>query len=143
MPETTSAKSTARSIMLSRDDVDRLLHDDSPESRGAVLEKVATHYNSHELRENEQLIAEHIFRLLMKDTSTRVRATLADRMKENSQVPRDIILQLANDVEPVASPVLRRGSWPSSIICVRAARARPTRLLIVPTAHWQICAASS
>ena len=106
MPEALPAK-TAPSIMLSRDDVDRLLHDDSPESRSTILEKVATHYNSHELRENEQLIAEHIFRLLMKDASTRVRSTLSERVKDNPEVPRDIILQLANDVEPVATPILR------------------------------------
>lgn len=102
-----SAKPASSKIMLTRDDVERLLRDDSPESRGAVLDKVALHYNEHNLRDNEQQIAEHIFRLLMRDMSTRVRATLAERMKENASVPRDIVLHLANDIESVATPLLR------------------------------------
>jgi uncharacterized protein (DUF2336 family) len=97
----------ATSMMLSRDDVERLLKDDSPDSRGAVLAKVADHYNGATLSEREQEIAEHIFRLLMKDMSTRVRATLSERVKDNAGVPRDIVLHLANDVESVAAPVLR------------------------------------
>ncbi len=94
-------------ISLSREDVERLLKDDSPDSRGSVLEKVADHYNGTELNQREQEIAEHIFRLLMKDMSSRVRATLAERVKDNAGVPRDIVLHLANDVESVAGPVLR------------------------------------
>jgi len=98
----------SQSVMsLSREDVDRLLKDDSPDSRGSVLEKVADHYNADVLTEREQEVAEHIFRLLMKDMSTRVRTTLSERVKDNAGVPRDIVLHLANDIESVASPVLK------------------------------------
>ena len=93
-------------MMLSRDDVERLLHDDSPDSRNSVLTKVALQYNEKTLSAREQEIAEHIFRLLMRDLSTRVRETLADRMKSNDEIPRDIVLHLANDVESVSTPVL-------------------------------------
>lgn len=94
------------SMMLSAEDVERLLRDDSPESRGAILEKVATQYNAKRLTQSEQEIAEHIFRLLMRDLSTRVRETLAEHVKANENIPRDIVLHLAQDVEPVAVPVL-------------------------------------
>lgn len=93
--------------MLTRDDVELLLRDDSPDSRSAILEKVATSYNANALNAREQEIAEYIFRLLTKDLSTRVRAILAERIKDNANVPRDIVLQLANDIESVAAPVLR------------------------------------
>lgn len=94
------------SMMLSAEDVERLLRDDSPESRGSILEKVAVQYNAKRLTQSEQEIAEHIFRLLMRDLSTRVRETLAEHVKDNENIPRDIVLHLAQDVEPVAIPVL-------------------------------------
>ncbi len=102
----TSAATYDTSMMLSREDVERLLHDDSPESRGHILEKVANQYNAKQLTRSEQDIAEHIFRLLMRDLSTRVRQTLSERIKDNDGIPRDIVLHLAQDVEPVAVPVL-------------------------------------
>ena len=92
--------------ILTASDVERLLKDDSPDSRASVLEKVAKHYNAEGFAERERDIAEHIFRLLMKDTALRVRETLAERLKENPNVPRDIVLHLASDVDTVALPVL-------------------------------------
>lgn len=100
----------AAQLMLSREDVERLLRDDSPDSRKNVLEKVAVHYNEQTLNAREQEIAEHIFRLLMRDMSLQVRATLADQVKANDQVPRDIMLHLAQDVDEVALPVLREST---------------------------------
>ena len=87
-------------------DVERLLRDESAESRIDVLEKVSHHYNSEAFGEREREIAEQIFRLLMKDAAIRVRETLSDRIKANAAVPRDIALHLASDVERVALPML-------------------------------------
>ncbi len=102
-----ASKAATSAIALSREDVDRLLRDDSPDSRGSVLEKVAQHYNANTLGEREQEIAEYIFRVLMKDISLKVRTSLSERMKDNPAAPRDVMLHLANDVEAVAVPVLR------------------------------------
>lgn len=93
-------------VILTPMDVDRLLRDDSPESRVAVLEKVSVHYNRSGFADREREIAEQIFRLLMKDTALRVRETLAERIKDNANIPRDIALHMANDVNSVAIPVL-------------------------------------
>ena len=103
---TSSYSKNADKMVLTRDDVDRLLQDDSSESRSNILEKVASHYNEKSLTEREQEIAEHIFRLLMRDMSLRVRKTLSERVKDNAEIPRDIVLHLAQDVESVAQPVL-------------------------------------
>ena len=105
-PFTDSPKKSNDGMMLSPEDVERLLRDDSPDSRSSVLEKVAVHYNDKTLTPSEQEVAEHIFRLLMKDVSTRVRQTLSEHMKANEQIPRDIVLHLAQDTETVAMPVL-------------------------------------
>lgn len=93
-------------LILTPSDVDRLLRDDSPDSRISVLDKVSHHYNNQAFAEREREIAEQIFRLLMKDAALQVRELLAERMKENEAIPRDIALHMANDVDSVALPVL-------------------------------------
>lgn len=98
------------SVFLTPSDVERLLKDDSADSRVSVLQKVSENYNAHEFGERERIIAEQIFRLLMKDTALRVRETLAERLKENPQIPRDIALHMANDVDSVALPVLEHSA---------------------------------
>ena len=103
----TSAAAMSSSTILTQQDVQRLLHDDSSESRTSVLEKLSQGYNNEQFHGREREIAEHVFRLLMKDVAVRVRETLAERIKNNDNVPRDIVLHLANDIESVAMPVLR------------------------------------
>lgn len=106
-PPSTDDNSDFGSLALSQEDVDRLLKDDSPESRSFVLSKVAAQYNHKNLTPSEEAVAEHIFRLLMRDLSLRVRETLASELKDNPEAPRDVILHLASDVEPVSAPVLK------------------------------------
>ena len=93
-------------VILTPIDVQRLLQDDSSDSRASVLEKIALSYNDEQFKGREREIAEQVFRLLMKDVALRVRETLAERLKDNVNIPRDIVLHLANDVESVANPVL-------------------------------------
>lgn len=102
----TNAVPAPMDVILTPMDVERLLHDDSPDSRASVLEKIALNYNDEHFKGRERDIAEQVFRLLMKDVALRVRETLAERIKDNVNVPRDIVLHLANDVESVANPVL-------------------------------------
>lgn len=104
-PSINSAMSTA--MILTRDDVERLLKDELVDSRGAVLDKVAQQYNQQQFKGREQEIAEQIFRVMMRDMSSRIRESLAEHVRHSDQVPRDIILHLANDREAVALPVLQ------------------------------------
>jgi uncharacterized protein (DUF2336 family) len=105
-PSSTNRMTTASPIILTPMDVERLLNDPSSDSRASILEKIGAHYNEEKLHGREQEIAEQIFRLLMKDVGLRVRESLAERLKDNPNVPRDIVLHMANDVESVAVPVL-------------------------------------
>jgi uncharacterized protein (DUF2336 family) len=97
-------------VILTPSDVERLLKDDSPESRVEVLEKVSGHYNRNGFATRERDIAEQIFRLLMKDAALRVRETLSQRLKENEAIPRDIALHMAHDVNSVSLPILEASS---------------------------------
>jgi len=105
-PSTNKPASTS-AMILTPGDVERLLKDESPDSRVSVLDKVAKHYNGESFAGRERQIAEQIFRLLMKDAAMRVRETLAERIKDNPEIPRDIVLHMANDVDSVALPLLR------------------------------------
>jgi len=106
-------------MILTPTDVERLLNDDSPESRTLVLEKVSHHYNNKKLQGRANEIAEQIFRMLMKDVAVRVRQTLSEQIKDNPDVPRDIVLHLAGDVESVALPVLSKSTVLSDADLVR------------------------
>lgn len=97
-------------LYLSQEDVTLLMHEDSADTRINVLDKISRNYNAHKFSEREQQFAEEIFRLLMRDTELRVRQILAEKIKDNDSVPRDIMLHLAKDTEQVAIPVLQASS---------------------------------
>jgi uncharacterized protein (DUF2336 family) len=93
-------------MLLSQEDIDRLLREDSADTRVDITNKISASYNTHALSDHERMYAEQIFRLLMKDTERKVRENLASALKENPDVPRDVILSLVNDEPPVSVPVL-------------------------------------
>jgi len=101
-----STESSAKGLILSPEDVDRLLHDTSSGTRVDMTNKIGTSYNAHGLTDQEAIVAEQIFRLLLRDTELNVRVTLAQHLKESKQIPHDIVCALANDVEEVSLPIL-------------------------------------
>lgn len=101
-----SAKTPHSSFSLTKQDVERLLSDTSSDSRIDVLNKVAEGYKERAFQPEEFLIAEQIFRLLLRDTESKVRKSLAEQFKAYDKIPRDVIVGLAKDVESVALPIL-------------------------------------
>lgn len=94
-------------IYLSQQDVERLMREDSPDARINVLDKISTNYAEHDFNPRELEYAEQIFRLLMRDTELRVRQRLAENVKDMTDIPRDVVLHLAEDIDQVSLPVLR------------------------------------
>jgi uncharacterized protein (DUF2336 family) len=92
---------------LSKDDVARLMADPSPENRVETATKISTEFEQQALSESERKIAEDIFRGLVKDVEVRVRETLSTHLKAAPDLPHDIAMALAKDVESVALPVLK------------------------------------
>lgn len=103
---TTEALGHEEHYFLSEDDVDRLMHDDSPESRIDVMQKISRQYIGKSYTEAEMLYAEQIFRLLLRDSEVKVRRALAENLRDVSDIPRDIILELTQDRQEVAIPVI-------------------------------------
>lgn len=93
--------------LLTQADVVRLRDDPSAESRAAMAAKVATEFDQRRLSPEERLIAEDIFRSMMRDAEVRVREALAANLKSSPDLPHDVAVTLANDVESVAMPILR------------------------------------
>lgn len=92
---------------LSQSDVARLMNDPSAENRAAAAAKVAAEFDSRKLNDSEREIAKEIFRIMVKDAELRVREALSAHLKASPDLPHDVAMTLARDVESVALPVIR------------------------------------
>lgn len=97
----------SNALSLTAADVARLMQDPSPAGRVETVAKVANAYNTIGLTAQERALADDIFRVMMRDATTRVRQALSENLKDNPDVPRDVALVLANDVVDVATPMLQ------------------------------------
>jgi uncharacterized protein (DUF2336 family) len=91
---------------LAKADVERLLNNPSAASRADMAAKVADAFGSGALTTTERQLAGEIFRVLMQDAAERVRLALAEHLADCNDLPHDVALALARDVEAVALPIL-------------------------------------
>ena len=92
---------------LSKTDVERLLADPSAESRREAAVKIAAQYTSATLSSEERRLAEDILGIMARDVEVKVRAALADNLKDYPGLTHDLALALAKDVESVSLPMIR------------------------------------
>ncbi len=92
---------------LTQADVERLLTDSSPDTRARTTAKIAAQFDARTLSPAERRIAEDIFRTLVKDTGILVREALSAHLKSTPDLPHDVALALAKDVDSVALPMLK------------------------------------
>lgn len=95
-----------KTITITSEDIVRLKKERSPEARADLVEKIADSYTDGLLNEREQTVANEIFRILMNDAEVMVRKTLSDNLKKSADLPHDIAIKLATDIEDVATPML-------------------------------------
>jgi len=95
------------SSTLTKADVERLISDPTSEARVDTAAKVAREFGEKNLSKKERKLAEEIFRVLVKDAEVRVREALSVRLKHADDLPHDVALSLAKDVDSVALPILR------------------------------------
>lgn len=97
-------------LVLSPEDVNRLLTDTGAGARIDMTNKIGSAYNSRNaspLGPREIIVAEQIFRLLLRDTEIAVRTSLAQYVKDSPTIPHDIVIKMARDVEEVSLPILQ------------------------------------
>jgi len=91
---------------LTQQDVQRLLTDPSPGTRAEMAGKVAAHFGDRQLSPSERALAEDIVRIMARDVAATVRAALSANLKTNPDIPRDVALTMARDVEEVSLPFI-------------------------------------
>jgi uncharacterized protein (DUF2336 family) len=93
-------------VNLSKRDVERLLTDPSAEARADTARKIAEDFQDQVFSPEQREMALQIFEIMAKDAETRVRMALSEHLKECPEIPRDIAMALAQDVDSVAVPFL-------------------------------------
>ena len=91
---------------LTEADVVRLLTDPSGDTRAVTAEKIAKELGSAALTDRERQLAIDIVRAMVRDVEVRVREALSRNLKSSHDIPHDVALSMARDVESVALPVL-------------------------------------
>ena len=95
------------SFALSSEEVLHLLENhNSTQALLGITKRIADSYGQSSLKASDTQAAEQIFRLLIRETETHIRAALSQHIKNSKILPRDIALTLAQDVEEVALPIL-------------------------------------
>lgn len=97
-------------MILSEQDVQLLMHEKSqPHVRAAVAGKVANvlAIANSEMSPHEMKLAQDIIKVMVRDISIEVRQALSENLKTSDQLPRDVAIKLAQDVDSVALPILQ------------------------------------
>ena len=92
--------------ILTQADVQRLITSPSSDVRAATAIKVSQAFSTADLSDAERELAKQILRVMAKDAEAIVRGALADHLKASSELPRDVAIALARDIESVSLPVL-------------------------------------
>ncbi len=93
-------------VSLTQRDVERLLTDSSVDARTDTVRKIAEDFQDQSFSPEQREMALQIFEIMTKDAEIRVRMALSEHLKECPDIPRDIAMALAQDVDAVAVPFL-------------------------------------
>ena len=90
----------------------KLARDKSVAGRTALVATVSDLFFGHEdvLSEKERTLMTEILNQLLHDVEMTVRRELAERLADQEEAPRDLIITLANDEIDVARPILLKSS---------------------------------
>ena len=91
---------------LSEADIVRLMKGETSEERATVAHRLCRRIAVDMLSDEERIYADEIIGILAEDTAELVRRTLAVTLQNSPRLPHKVALQLAQDVETVAIPVL-------------------------------------
>ena len=92
-------------INISNEEIENFL-ESSLEKKIEITSRLGHYYTSMNIAEKKKKVVERLFRGISKDTEVKVRKTLAESIKLSSDIPSDIVIQLAKDINEVSIPVL-------------------------------------
>lgn len=91
-------------------DVENLFSGPTEDIRMSLAIRVASQFSNSVLTPRERELAQEILSCLVLDASAVVRRSLSSALCGVPQAPRDIVLQLAHDLDDVAAPLLQKSS---------------------------------
>lgn len=92
---------------ISQDLVKALLENPSPENREKSVVQLTEVFRTRALTGRAATMLEEVIRIFAHDAAQRVRKAVSEQLQHDPELPHDIALSLANDVDDVAIPVLR------------------------------------
>lgn len=91
---------------LTQDDIRRLVKGENEEVRASAAQKICRRMDAANLTDAERSAARDILDLITRDAAELVRRAMAVTLKQSRNLPRDVAVKLAMDVDAVALPVL-------------------------------------
>jgi uncharacterized protein (DUF2336 family) len=95
-----------QSGQLLSDDIERLTQDPSPTTRAFHAVRAGAALEQASLSDEQREAALELVRRFARDAENMVRVVLAERIKSCALLPRDLALQLTQDIEQVAIPII-------------------------------------
>lgn len=93
--------------ILTKEDIGKLSQNLNADNKAIAAQKVGAYYNDKNITVRGHLLAEEIFRILVKDVEVKVREALSDSLKNSRNIPGDIVKSLINDTESVSLPFIK------------------------------------
>ena len=90
---------------LNEDDIRALVRGPTVDERAAVAHRLCRRIDAG-LNDDERAAAHEVLRVMAADAAELVRRALAVTLKNSPELPRDIALKLAKDIDSIAGPVL-------------------------------------
>ena len=88
------------------EDISILVRHPDAERRAVIAQKICRRVRDHPLSPGERRIANEILGFIAEDAASLVRRALAVTLKNSPELPRDIALKLAADIDSIAVPIL-------------------------------------
>ena len=88
------------------EDIRVLVSHPDAERRVVVAQKICRRVRDHPLSDGERKIANEVLGFIAEDAASLVRRALAITLKNSPELPRDVALKLAADIDSIAVPVL-------------------------------------
>lgn len=103
----TDSDRASSDLHLNEEDIKQLLEGRSDDAIFSAAQRISNRYSEQVLGEQQRKAAEHLFRLMLRETESRVRISMAERLKEAAHLPRDLAMTMACDIHEVALPILQ------------------------------------
>ncbi len=93
--------------IISQDMVRALLENPSEENRERSVLQLTEMFRARSAHGRAATMLEEIIRIFAHDAAVRVRKAVAEQLQHDPDLPRDVALSLAHDIDDVAIPILR------------------------------------